>query len=427
MPINNIEDVHAYLNAIPPFKSSGKAAADFSLDRFKEFCTAINNPQDQFPSIHVAGSNGKGSICQIIASIYYQAGYKTGLFTSPHLVSYDERFTINGKRISEAMLIEFFASHASLMKRYKLTYFEVSTALAFWWFARQQIDIAVIETGLGGRLDATNVITPLVSIITTITLDHTDILGDTIPEIAAEKAGIIKKNVPVVLGNIPAEARKVIYERAHSLQAPIYDSMKYEPKFCGDAYCLTVNGERKSLQSTLQTPVQAYNIAAAWQVTKALEDKLPLTDEDRREGIRTVRNLFTHQARFELLQPHLRWYFDGAHNIQAVQAMKNVVRTLQPVRETILVLSLMRDKINEEMITEFSEFKRILYYSLPLERAATMKELQQWLPLAEPFPTEQEAQNKIFKEFESELVIFAGSFYFYATVKEWIANYQQRP
>lgn len=193
MTIESIDDVYKYLEAIPPFKERGEEAADFTLDRFRDYCKEAGNPQDQFPSVHVAGSNGKGSTCQIISSIYDEADYKVGVFTSPHLLVYNERFTINGKQISDEDLVDFFSSHRTLIERFHLTYFEVCTALAFWWFAKREVDIAIIEVGLGGRLDATNIIHPLASVITTITYDHMNILGDTIAEIATEKAGIIKR------------------------------------------------------------------------------------------------------------------------------------------------------------------------------------------------------------------------------------------
>jgi dihydrofolate synthase/folylpolyglutamate synthase len=421
--IVDIEDVWEFLEGIPPFSSEGSRAADFSLGRFRKFCAAIGDPQEQFPSIHVAGSNGKGSVCQIIASIYVQAGYNAGVFSSPHMMHYNERFTVNGVQIGEEDLIAFFQSHAALLKSFRLTYFEVSAAVAFWWFARRKVDVAVIETGLGGRLDATNIITPLASVITTITLDHTHILGDTIEVIAAEKAGIIKAGVPVVLGNVPDEAQRVIKGKAKEEHAEVFRSMDLHPAWREGNYLLSAKAGPMELQSTLCVPVQAYNIAAAWMLADVLQKSLPVTDIQREKGIQEVGILFSNIARFEQLHPKLQWYFDGAHNIQAVRAMKKMVGTIQPVEQSVFIFSLMRDKISREMMAELSEFKEIMYYTLSSARAATMRDIRSWLPAAQPFPDRQEARNRILKKFESELVLFGGSFYFYPTVRDWLSNF----
>ena len=189
---NSINDVYKWLNEIPMFGKTGASAANFSLRSIRRFCAELGNPQDTYPTIHVAGTNGKGTTCQMLASVCQSAGYKTGLYTSPHLLDYRERFRVNAAQITEQDLLRFFRRFDELLKRYSLTYFEISTAIAFWFFEQQKVDIAIIETGLGGRLDATNIITPEVSVITSVGLDHTDILGDSLGKIAKEKGGIIK-------------------------------------------------------------------------------------------------------------------------------------------------------------------------------------------------------------------------------------------
>lgn len=423
MAIRTIADVHQFLDSIPAFKAAGKEAADFSLDRFRRFCAAIDNPQEQFRSIHVAGSNGKGSTCNIIASIYRQAGYKTGIYTSPHIVSYNERFVINGVDISDDELLSFFQTHEALIKSFRLTYFEISTAIAFWWFAGQQVNVAIIETGLGGRLDATNIITPVASVITTVTLDHTDILGDTIEAIAAEKAGIIKQEVPLIVGNTPERALDVILERADEQSAAVYQAEQLEPRWEKGTYYLKKGDEQITLESTLKTAVQAHNIAVAWRLITVLQNELPVTDGQRREGVKRA-GLRANMARFEQLHPELDWYFDGAHNVQAIREMKKMVQTIRPVDRSILVLALMSDKLTKKMASEFSEFKKIIYHTLPLGRAASFKNVKQWLPRVEPFPNQPKARNSLLKEFESELVIFSGSFYFYPAVRDWLTTFK---
>lgn len=426
MSVENIQDVHRFLEAIPQFKNEGKSAADFSLNRFQRFCTAIGDPQNRFPSIHVAGSNGKGSTCHILGSIYHQAGYEVGVYTSPHILSYAERFTINGRQVRDEALVDFFSSYQALITSFRLTYFEVSTAIAFWWFSRRQVDLAIIETGLGGRLDATNIITPLVSVITNVSMDHTDVLGETIVAIAREKAGIIKENVPVVTGNLPPDAAQEIERIAKKKQSKIRTIDELEPEWRDGQYFLRADEEEIALNSQLQTPVQAFNIAVSWRVVQLLQPRFSVSDKQFKVGIENVRALYPGLGRFEKLDVGYPWYFDGAHNLGAVRAMKQMVETIQPVNETVLVLSLMKDKINEKMMIEFSEFKKIVYHTLPLGRAATLEDVEDWLPRAVPFPAKQNIPSTLLKEFSSELVIFAGSFYFYATVRDWLSTIESR-
>jgi len=209
-----ISDVWEFFDGIPMVQKSGVSAANFSLDHIRLFCEELGNPQDKFPTIHVAGTNGKGTTCYLLEKIYADSGFKTGLFTSPHLLRYNERVRISGKEIPDHDVLRFFQSTEGILKEIPLTYFEISTALAFWYFADQQVDLAIIETGLGGRLDSTNIIKPEVSIITSIGFDHQDVLGDTLAEIAEEKSGIIKQDTPVVLGDIEDEALNSITKRA---------------------------------------------------------------------------------------------------------------------------------------------------------------------------------------------------------------------
>lgn len=423
MSFNSIEQIHTFLNSIPQFSSAGKSAASFNLNRFREFVEALGNPHENYHCIHVAGTNGKGSTCQILASIYQEAGYKTGIYTSPHILEYRERFKINGEQISEEKLLTFFRLHEKQIDRFSPTYFELSTAIAFWYFSDQNVDIAVIEVGLGGRLDATNIIKPEVSVITNISLDHTDILGETIQEIAREKAGIIKEEVPVVLGNICREAREVIAEIAQQKAAAIHSTDYLNPAFQQETYILqTEEGERR-FKSDLFTPVQAYNIAVAWKVTRLMNDKFSVSERQFSAAVAKVRALYPSLGRFEKLDDRHEWYFDGAHNLEAVRAMKAMTQDIRPVQQSILILSLMRDKASKELLNEFSEFNKILYHELDTRRAARYEYIQQRLPSVSEFPAAEKQINKLLEEFETELVIFAGSFYFYATVRDWLTSF----
>ena len=209
---------------LPMFHREGKAAYKANLDNIKRLAKELGNPESNLKTIHVAGTNGKGSTSHMLASVLQHAGYKTGLFTSPHLIDFRERIKINGSMVPENEIVDFIEKNKHLIEEIEPSFFEMTTALAFDFFYRQKVDIAVIETGLGGRLDATNIIKPLISVITNISYDHTDILGETLDLIAVEKAGIIKKGVPVILGKIENNIHYVFENKASELGSKLVDS-----------------------------------------------------------------------------------------------------------------------------------------------------------------------------------------------------------
>ncbi len=421
MEFDSIEKVTNYLDSIPKFQSKGTEAAKFDLSRFRKFCDSINNPQDSFNSVHVGGTNGKGSTCCILATVYEQADYKTGLYTSPHIISFNERFRVKSSNIPDELLITFFNNFSEQIKKYQLTFFEISTAIAFWWFEHENVDLAFIEVGLGGRFDATNVITPLLSVITSIGLDHTDILGHTLKRIAEEKAGIIKPGKPVIIGNLAQEARKVIVKKARQQNSKVISVDEVAPGYLGPGRFEITDEKNKIIFNTdLLAPVQAINIGLAWQTVKQLVATYSVNKEQFQEGIQNVGIKYPFVGRFCRLLPDFRWYFDGGHNSEAVKAMKKAISTIQPVNETVLVLSLMKDKINKELLTEFLEFKKIYYHELDTDRAATLTNVKKWLPDVRSFPADRKHKQSLLKDLKSELVIFAGSFYFYATVRDWL-------
>src|ERR1700744_35234 len=206
---------------LPLFTRVGQSAYKADLSNTLELCKRLDDPQNKFTSVHVAGTNGKGSTSHMLAAVLQTAGYKTGLYTSPHLKDFRERIRINGEMISEQTVIDFVAKHQQDFERIQPSFFEMTVGLAFGVFAKEEVDIAVIEVGLGGRLDSTNIITPLLSIITNIGWDHMNMLGDTLQLIAGEKAGIIKPGVPVIVGEYQPEVADVFIGKAKEQQAPI--------------------------------------------------------------------------------------------------------------------------------------------------------------------------------------------------------------
>lgn len=421
MQFNDIGEVNGYLESIPKFKDNGEKAARFALENIRAFCRAIGRPQEQFPAIHVAGTNGKGTTCRILDRIYEEAGYTVGLYTSPHLSVFNERFRINGLMMEDEELLAFFQEHGGLLEEIPLTYFELSTSIAFWYFARRGVDLAIIETGLGGRLDATNIITPLVSVITSIGLDHEDVLGEGLEAIAGEKAGIIKSGVPVVVGELPRAAMKVIRKQSEATGVSLYAAATLTPRFAGGSYTLETEGRIERYESDLRAPVNAYNIAVAWHVRRLLNEQYPVSPDAFRAALRSVDLQHSLPGHFEKLDPGLEWYFDGAHNLEAVKALKEAVATIKPCREAVLVFSMMKDKATPHVLNEFSEFKKMYYYTLKAERAAKLSQIQQHLSNVLPLPADLESRNTVLLGLQTELVIFAGSFYFYSTVRNWLS------
>lgn len=219
----NFQDTLAWLyDQLPMYQRIGKSAFKKDLTNTLRLCEALDNPQEKFRSVHIAGTNGKGSSAHMLASILQSAGYKTGLYTSPHLKSFTERIRIDGQEVSEDFVCEFVERIKPDIEEIKPSFFEITVVMAFEYFAQSNVDIAVIEVGLGGRFDSTNVITPIVSLITSIGLDHTDMLGDTLPQIAFEKAGIIKEKVPVVISETQSETTEVFEKKALDMRSPIY-------------------------------------------------------------------------------------------------------------------------------------------------------------------------------------------------------------
>ena len=211
----NYSETLGYLfNKLPMFSRIGDAAIKKDLTNTLALCEFLENPQNKIKTIHIAGTNGKGSVAHILASVLQQAGYKTGLYTSPHLKDFRERIKINGKPCSEKFVVQFTKKIKSKIEEIQPSFFEVTVAMAFEYFAKKKVDIAIIETGLGGRLDSTNVITPLLSVITNISYDHQNLLGNTLEKIAIEKAGIVKKNIPVVIGETQKEAKDIFLNKS---------------------------------------------------------------------------------------------------------------------------------------------------------------------------------------------------------------------
>lgn len=285
---------------LPMFQRQGKTAFKKDLTNSLAFSKHLNYPEKKFKSIHVAGTNGKGSTSHMIASVLQEAGYKVGLYTSPHLKDFRERVKINGKEISENDVIDFIEKNTSFLTEHKLSFFEMTVGLAFDCFAKQQVDFAVVEVGLGGRLDSTNIIVPEVSVITNIGIDHTQFLGETLPEIAFEKAGIIKNGIPVVIGEFQEQTYPVFEKIAQEKKSPLF--------------LASINIENNYL-SDLKGGYQIHNIKTVVQTIAILKTQgFNISEESIKEGLLKVVKNTGLLGRWQILNEQPKVICDTGHN-----------------------------------------------------------------------------------------------------------------
>jgi dihydrofolate synthase/folylpolyglutamate synthase len=320
---------------LPMYQNDGSIAFKKDLTNILALSKELGFPEQKFKSIHVAGTNGKGSTSHMLASILQEAGYKVGLYTSPHLKNFTERIRINGVEISEEKVTEFINGNKDFLEQQKMSFFEMTVGLAFDYFASEKVDIAIIEVGLGGRLDSTNSIIPEVAVITNIGLDHTQFLGETLPEIAFEKAGIIKKNIPVVIGEEQAAVKGVFIAKAAKEGAPIY--------FASDAsetYISDLVGDYQIQNS--KTAVAAIKILKGYQVSK----------ENIKNGLLNVVKNTNLKGRWQVLQEHPKVICDTAHNKEGLAIVLNQLKK-QPFKKLHIVLGVVADKKLETILPLF--------------------------------------------------------------------------
>ena len=335
----------------------------------------IGNPHRKLRAFHIAGSNGKGSTASFIASILMEAGYKVGLYTSPHFRIYNERIRINGEMIGDEYVADFVTKLEEYIEANSTTFFEITTALAFKYFEENNVDYAVIETGLGGRLDATNVIDPIVSVITSISLEHTQHLGGTIELIAAEKAGIIKSNSIVLTGKVPFEAENVFREKSEK-NSSLYIPFNHHTIIENDRVKVILNDKNFTLYSTpLKGDHQFFNAALA---VKAVSQSIKMKNGIFFSmGIRNVIKNSGIEGRYEVVSSEPRIIMDSAHNPEGVSAFINEFsKEYERYRERVLIFGAMRDKSIELMLSAlYPYFTEILVTKIEIERSASIEEL----------------------------------------------------
>ncbi len=316
------------LERLPMFQRVGKAAMKADLNNTWSLLAAMGNPQHNFKSVHIAGTNGKGTSAHAISSILVTAGYKTGLYTSPHLKSFTERIRVNGQEVQEAFIADFVTKHQQLFDQVKPSFFEVTVVMAFEYFRQQEVDVAVIETGLGGRLDSTNVINPVVSLITMIGFDHMDLLGNTLEKIASEKAGIIKKNVPVVIGNDQQDIRHVFDEVAQTKNAKIYltDGYRLILKSKSIKYAAYEVYKHKEKLDDFTTDITAdyfaLNVPGIIETVAVLrETGMNINKEDIQVGLSAIKDNTGLKGRMQMLDEQPLILVDVSHNVPGLSLL----------------------------------------------------------------------------------------------------------
>ncbi len=323
--MNYQETIDYLYQQLPMFQRVGNVAFKKDLTNVRHLLAAMDNPHRRFPTVHVAGTNGKGSSAHGLAAILQAAGYRTGLYTSPHLKSFTERIRLNGEEVTEAAVVDFVQRYRAAIEEINPSFFEVTVAMAFHYFAQQKVDIAVVEVGMGGRLDATNVITPAVSLITNIGYDHTEWLGDTLAKIAGEKAGIIKSRVPVVIGQRQPQTTEVFTQVAQAQDAPL--------AFAEDQYRVTAvkegpsglqvnvevpTGEPSALTLSLRGWYQRYNLPGVLATVAQLRQQgWEIPPSAVRRGLANVQQLTGLKGRWQVLQQRPLCLADTAHNVAA--------------------------------------------------------------------------------------------------------------
>jgi dihydrofolate synthase/folylpolyglutamate synthase len=355
---------YMYTN-LPMFQRIGSAAYKANLDNTWAICNLLNNPQHHFKSIHIAGTNGKGSTSHMLAAAFQEAGYKTGLYTSPHLKDFRERIKINGKMISKNEVSHFIEQYQQDFNNIQPSFFEMTVGLAFKYFKDNKVDIAIIETGLGGRLDSTNVISPLMSIITNISMDHMALLGNTLPLIAIEKAGIIKANTPVIIGETQADIKSIFIQKAKENKAPIYFADKQffvkMPKQIG---ILQVEHEKeiffKKLKPQLKGIYQTKNIATVLQAIKLTNGLgYKITKTQAKLAIQNVVDSTGLLGRWQILQNKPLCIADTGHNEAGIKmVMQQLKQTAH--QQLHFVLGMVNDKDISKILSLLP--KNAIYY-----------------------------------------------------------------
>lgn len=378
------EALHYLYNKLPMFSRMGVKAYKADLKNTLSLCNYLDNPQNKIKTIHVAGTNGKGSVSHILAAVFQENNYKTGLYTSPHLKDFRERIKINGSMITESFLTRFVEKTKTISEEIKPSFFELTFVMALEYFAQQKVDVAIIETGLGGRLDSTNVITPLLSIITNISFDHKDILGDTLTKIAFEKAGIIKSNIPVVIGEAIPETKNVFLDKAKEMNSDIFFaeekyqiiSSKYDVKYLDLGILNKETNEKKNYRLDLNGLYQQKNIITVLTAIDVVKEEFLLKDEKINSALSNVKKLTGLFGRWEVIRQKPLVVLDVAHNEDGIKQLLRHITQIK-FKHLHVVFGMVKDKDIQKILEQFPKDASYYFTKAQNQRALPEEELKE--------------------------------------------------
>lgn len=417
------ETLDYLFNALPMFQRVGASAYKADLTNTISLCAHLGNPQETFKTIHVAGTNGKGSTSHALASVFQAAGYKTGLYTSPHLKSFTERIRIGGKEITEEDVVEFVANNRAFLDQLQPSFFEMTVGMAFWYFAKEAVDIAVIEVGMGGRLDSTNVIHPELCVITTIGYDHTQFLGNTLPLIAGEKAGIIKQGVPVVISQTQKETQVVFSQQAAAKQAAIvFADQQWEvtklPESENPSILRPSNFKVRSseaefdLKFGLNGDYQRFNLPGILEAVKQLRNQgWDLSDKALQVGLESISEQTGLKGRWQLLQVKPIILADTGHNEAGIGEVVNQLKKYS-YSKLWMVIGMVNDKDISKVLDLLPKEANYIFCQASIPRAMDAHELarkgnEKGL-IGQVIPTVTEALEFARKNASPDDLIFVG-------------------
>lgn len=360
-----LETVEFLFARLPYFTRDGKTAIKKDLHNTLKLCEILGNPQEKFTCIHIAGTNGKGSVSNMLSAIFQAHGYKTGLYTSPHLKDFRERIRVNGEMISEQFVIDFTEKIIPHLDSIQPSFFEITVAMCFDYFANQGIEYAIIETGLGGRLDSTNIINPILSVITNIGMDHADLLGDTLQKIASEKAGIIKENVPVVIGESSKETDFVFEDKAKACNSTIYFADR------------NVRFYNTEIETDLKGIYQEKNSVTVLQAIEVLKSiGMPFNDYTAAKALQNVRGLTNFRGRWEILNHKPMTIADTGHNAHGLSLVIQQLKS-EKYNNLHIVFGMVKDK-DRNPVLELLPKDALYYFCQPnLPRALNANDLKE--------------------------------------------------
>ena len=430
------ETLNYLYTQLPMFTRIGAAAYKADLSNTITLCAALDNPQNKFKSIHVAGTNGKGSTSHMLASVLQEAGYKVGLYTSPHIKDFRERIKINGQKIEKQFVVHFTENIKTKITEIQPSFFEITVAMAFAYFAKQQVDIAVIEVGLGGLLDSTNVIIPELCVITNIGLDHTNLLGTTLPEIATQKAGIIKASVPVVISQTQEETERVFTNKALEKNTSIFFADKVMEVIGMDS--ATIGLQKMKVVNTAKMSITNYelDILGKYQqknvkgVLLALEIlqqyNWNISAQNIVDGLKNIKNNTGLMGRFDMLETSPMLIADVAHNADGITEVLAQIKNIQH-NNLHIITGFVADKAVDKVLNLFPKNANYYYTQANIPRALLKENLQE---TAKQYQLNGEVYNSVNTALQAakanaskeDIILICGSFFIIAELEQYYNN-----